>query len=449
MNPMLNTAVTLVGTQGVDFLRRRGRDDAGVTRWAQPRQVDGPADLALAALAVAPQAISVLGPLTASIGSASLDALYAIHKARPWLDAAAGGALAALAWRQGKYKQEGRFLGYGMKAVGALRLAATVLTPQVALDPHAEGKIVVTARELDRLMAPADLLVGVVINGEARCWPLEVLRRPHVLHDAVGGQPVAVTYCAFTRSAVVFRDAWRGHRLELTVAGVPSNNVAFYDKRSDGMIHQMAAKIGAGPHAGARLQTFPAFLTTWKAWKGLHPATTGLWFETEPPTTAIGRLLHWAEAQDDQLDGPLLPVRGGVDARLPAKSEVLGAWIGDEAIAISREALKARPVRELELGGEPVVVLYDLKRDMAMAYLRRVDGKVLSFEVAEHGDAVAADRETGRLWDVTGVSRDDGEISYLRPVAHAIDRVRWFAWAHFHPATAIVGDRGRLEVEAR
>lgn len=440
MNPMLNTAVALVGTKGVDFLRQRGKAADGGFHWAKTRKPDAPLDVALAALAVGPQAVSVFGPAALSAASASLETLYALHKARPWLDAVGVAALAAMAYRQGKHKLDGQWLTRGMSAIGGLRMAANFVTPPVAFNPHAEGRIVVTARELDRLLAPKDEVVGVVINGEARCWPLEVLRRPHVLHDAVGGQPVAATYCPLTRAAIVFRDAWRGHRLDLTPAGAPSNNVAFYEERSDGMIHQMAAAIGAGPHKGARLQTFPAFLTTWKAWKALNPETTGLWFETLPPTTALAKAMHWLEGLDAQREEPLLPVRGGIDGRLPAKAEVLGAWVGSEAIALSREALRERPVRELDLGGEPVVVLYDARKDMAMAYLRRVDGRVLSFEVAEHGDAVAADRETGRLWSVTGQAVDDGDDAWLRPVAHAVDRVRWYAWAHFHPTTSLVGE---------
>ena len=439
MNPTLNTAVALVGTRGVDFLRARGRA-ADARAWPGGRQADMPLDVALAALAVAPQAVSVFGPAALSAASASLEALHALHKARPWLDALGVGALAALAWRQGRHQLEGRWLTRGMSAIGGLRVAANLVTPAVAFAPHAEGHIVVTARELDRLLAPTDEVVGVLVNGEARCWPLSVLLRPHVLHDAVGGHPVAVTYCPLTRAAVVFRDAWRGHRLALTAAGAPSNNVAFYEERSDGMIHQMAAAIGTGPHKGARLQTFPAFLTTWQAWKALAPETAGLWFETLPPSPAIGRLLHGLEALDARREEPLLPVRGGIDGRLPAKAEVLGAWVGNEAIAVSREALLERPVRELDVGGEPVVILYDARKDMAMAYLRRLDGRVLSFEVAEHGDAVAADRETGRLWSITGQAVDDGESPCLRPVAHAIDRVRWYAWAHFHPRTALIGE---------
>jgi hypothetical protein len=65
---------------------------------------------------------------------------------------------------------------------------------------------------------------------------------------------------------------------------------------------------------------------------------------------------------------------------------------------------------------------------------------VLEFVPAEHGKAVAEDQTDGLLWDVAGCAQvGRGKAQCLKPVPFALDKVRWFAWAHFYRDTAIAG----------
>jgi hypothetical protein len=126
---------------------------------------------------------------------------------------------------------------------------------------------------------------------------------------------------------------------------------------------------------------------------------------------------------------------------------VLALRFKGQARAYPRALLKAQPVINTELSGEPVVVVYDEERDMAACFSRRQDGRVLNFEFARHEKGVMADRETGRVWDVTGFARDR-EGTSLVPVAFALDKVYWYAWAHFYPNTSIAGQEA-TELSAR
>lgn len=438
MIPFLETGVTLASTKGVDFLRKHRvvKTDLGA-----PTARDNAIDAALSALAIGPQLVNVLGesPLMDRVYPLPLPVLYRLYKARPYLEMVSMLALGALTYRERTAQSNSQWLNRSLKAVGALRFGAQILSAPTAFSAEESGHLVVTARELDRLLEPDDRVLGLVLNGEARCYPLEVMRKPHFLHDTVGGVPVVPTYCPTSNTALAFRDDWQGARLDFNVAGAPNGNVVFYEGHSDGLVQQLEAAIGAGPHTGDPLQVFPLANTTWRHWRALHPETTGLWYDKGPKAGAVTAMLKGLEHYDASNPEPLFRVRGGVDGRLAAKDEVLAVKYKGQARAYPRALLSVRPVINTELAGEPVVVLYDEARDMAACFSRRADGRVLTFEEARHEKGVAADRETGRVWDVTGCARDrDGTC--LAPVAFTVDKVYWYAWAHFYPQTAIAGE---------
>ncbi|MDB5101565.1 MAG: hypothetical protein JWM80_5986 [Cyanobacteria bacterium RYN_339] len=444
MIPLLEAGVTLATTRGFDYLMKQGSKAQQAKHLLMPPKAEGKAELALAALAIAPQLVNVFGPspVVERFWAMSLDQLYWLYKARPYLEGLSMAALAGLAYRQRTLKTGGKAMQVATQAIMALRFGAQMVSAPTAFAADAAGHLVVTSRELGRLLKPDDLVLGLYLNGEARCYPLEVLKRPHLLHDSVGGIPVVPTYCEHSHAAVAYRDEWRGERLELNVAASPNGNVAFYEGKSDGMIHQLEGAIGAGPNAGAILQTFPLAFTTWQAWRTLHPDTTGIWFEQGPAGGAVVAMMKGLEALDQRGRQPLFKVRGGVDPRLPAKEPVFGIRVKGRALAFTREHLRANPVQELELGGEPVVVLYDEQLDVAACYAR-----TLGFKAARHGLAVAEDT-SGRLWQVSGVPSDDRDADRLRPVAFAIDKVRWYAWSHFNPGTALAAPTKAVSVRA-
>ena len=55
-----------------------------------------------------------------------------------------------------------------------------------------------------KLLVPRDRVVGVRMGGEARAYPLRLLRWHEVVNDTVGNQPLLVTYCPLADSVVVF-----------------------------------------------------------------------------------------------------------------------------------------------------------------------------------------------------------------------------------------------------
>jgi len=55
---------------------------------------------------------------------------------------------------------------------------------------------ILEAGEADRKLNPAELVLGVVVNGEPRAYPINMLTGPsrEILNDTLGGRPIAATW---------------------------------------------------------------------------------------------------------------------------------------------------------------------------------------------------------------------------------------------------------------
>ncbi len=70
-----------------------------------------------------------------------------------------------------------------------------------------------------RHMKDVEPVVGLVLAGEARAYPVSVLMWHEIVNDTIGGVPVAVTYCPLCNSAVVFDRRLDGRVLDFGTTG--------------------------------------------------------------------------------------------------------------------------------------------------------------------------------------------------------------------------------------
>ena len=133
--------------------------------------------------------------------------------------------------------------------------------------------------ERGKLLVSTDLVIGVVIDGEARAYPLRLLRWHESVNDVVGGRAIAVTYSPLSGGMAVWDRTVEGDQIELAVSGrIYNSSTLLYDRQTDGrassLWHQLTGEAVAGPAAGRRLQPLPTVLQTWAAWTEAHPETT-------------------------------------------------------------------------------------------------------------------------------------------------------------------------------
>jgi hypothetical protein len=151
--------------------------------------------------------------------------------------------------------------------------------------PTIPGSGVKTWNEENRgkYLVTDDRVVGVVVNGEARAYPLQVLALHEICNDVLGGAPIGVTYSPLCDSVVVFDRRVSDETVEFGVSGLLYNsNLLMYDRQEDiggeSLWSQLRARAVTGPAAAAEtgLALIPVTVTHWADWLATHPETTVL-----------------------------------------------------------------------------------------------------------------------------------------------------------------------------
>jgi hypothetical protein len=235
-----------------------------------------------------------------------------------------------------------------------------------------------------------DKVIGVVVQGRARAYPIKILNWHEVVDDSIAGAPLAVTFCPLVQGAAVYRREAGGKTVVLGVSGkLYQSNLVLYDAGTQSLWSQLEGQALTGPMAGQKLTAIPNTVVTWEAWRKKHPTTDVLSINTGY-TRDYGVDPYWGYEHGDEMVSPVTHL----DERLSAHEIVLGVSAGgqEEAFPLAKLGGAAMPVRT-RLGGADLTISYD----------------------ADSGAATAS-------------------VSGERiPIYNGY----WFAWAAFHPKTAI------------
>ncbi len=287
-----------------------------------------------------------------------------------------------------------------------------------------------------------DRVLGVVINGTARAYPLVILWWHEIVNDTLGGEPVLVTYCPLTGSGLAFDPRIRGRVRNFGVSGLLyENNLVMFDRLSGGGTESLWTQLlmGAqcGTEKGAALTRVSVVETTWARWRQLYPETTVL-------SKATGHTRNYGAYPYGNYDAPdnperLFPGSPWNPAR-PPKELVLGVLTNSAAAAYPfgiLDTASASVAINDTLGGKPILVSFHHPSRTARAYLRELEGQVLEFDLSDPENLTLRDRQTGSTWNELGAATAGPLVGKrLTPVTDAWTMF-WFAWSIFHPETRI------------
>jgi len=297
----------------------------------------------------------------------------------------------------------------------------------------------------------ADLVLGVVINGEAKAYPHNIGWWHEIVNDRIGGQAISVTFCPLTGTGLVFDTTDdNGGQFELGVSGLLyNNNLIMYDRRDDSTLYpQILFSAIEGPREGEKLELLPVVETTWATWKILYPNTqvvAGGSYSQSRYTSYPYISSNLGDYRTSNLyllfglDPNLSNNSNAYSTVYDVKDRVLGVRINERSKAYHFASMAEREVINDIVGGEEIVVVRDGRADLAIPFSRVVDGQVLSFDI-ETGIAGAffglRDRETHTLWDISGRAFEGSlEGTQLRQIpAH---NSFWFAWVSFWQETEV------------
>lgn len=212
-----------------------------------------------------------------------------------------------------------------------------------------------------KILVSTDRVIGVVVNGRARAYPIRFMNLHEVVNDTLGAKAIAVTYSPLCDAVVVFDREVAGEAVRFGVSGLLSNsNLVMYDARPGGRQESLWSQIRgaaiAGPRAGSLLTILPVSLVGWADWRASHPETTIL-----APDPALAeeyeRNRYGSYFASDRLRFPVAPLPD--DGRLDLKTPMIavsGAR-GFEAYSIAEIGRSAAPdgTRRKEVAGRPIL----------------------------------------------------------------------------------------------
>jgi len=131
----------------------------------------------------------------------------------------------------------------------------------------------IAAAQADYLR-PEDRVIGIVLNGRARAYPVPILNWHEIVNDEIEGRRFAITYCPLCGTAVAFAAEIDGIATDFGVSGLLYNSdVLLYDRDTESLWSQILGKAISGPRAGSSLTRLPISHTTWRDWRARNPGS--------------------------------------------------------------------------------------------------------------------------------------------------------------------------------
>ena len=279
-----------------------------------------------------------------------------------------------------------------------------------------------------------DYVVGLVVGGKARAYPLWITDNYHVINDHLQGVPIVFTTCERCQSGAAYLAERDGQRVKFAACGMSNASLIMTDRVENASIwlHYEGVCI-AGERVGEFLTQDPTFHTTWDCWREWHPESDVML----APVDRHHRDARHGHAREEYfsrpgMDRPLVStISGPPNDEYPEHEMVLGINVD--------KGIRAYPLLEVKrnggvvedmMGDHPIVILAGPRpEDVTMAaYSRLLEGGTLSFR---HNADHFVDSETGSLWNIEGKAVDGPlQGNRLNPVRSHY--VRWHAWVYPH-----------------
>jgi hypothetical protein len=104
-------------------------------------------------------------------------------------------------------------------------------------------------------------VIGLLINGDARAYPLQILMWHEIVNDVVGGVPVSITFCPLCNAAIVFDRRLDGKTLEFGTTGkLRRSDLVMYDRQTESWWQQFLGRGIVGEMNGKELAILPSRL---------------------------------------------------------------------------------------------------------------------------------------------------------------------------------------------
>jgi len=276
-------------------------------------------------------------------------------------------------------------------------------------------------------VSPGKLIIGIMVNGEAKAYPVEIIGYHHQVQDTVGGKQVMVTYCTVCRTGRIYDPVVDGKKETFRLVGMDHFNAMFEDATTKSWWRQATGEAVTGPKKGEALVEIPSEQMTLLAWLRKYPDSKIL--QPDP---------SFLQAYADLVGFDEGTIPSDLEYRDFApwqfKSWVVGVEYKGAAIAFDWNDVVREKVINDSLPGLPFVVVIESDTVSYHVWNRNVNGRNLSFEY-DAANNFLRDQQTRSAWNYDGVCKE-GELAGNRLNIVKASQEFLHAWGQFHPGTA-------------
>lgn len=269
------------------------------------------------------------------------------------------------------------------------------------------------------------LVIGVVNNGEAKAYPIQVIGYHHQVRDTVGGMPVMITYCTVCRTGRVFSPDVDGKQETFRLVGMDHFNAMFEDATTKSWWQQATGVAVIGDLKGKALREIPSQQAKLQTWLAAYPNSLVL-----QPDTIYNKQYKSLRNFDDGTTRDEL--EGRDSASWAFKSWVIGVEHNGTASAYDWNMLYDYRLIQDSLPGMPLMIT--LENDTASFHVlnRKLNDDVLQFSNLSNGNI--SDSKTASMWNPSGLCID-GPMKGAQLSRLQASQEFWHSWKSFHPAT--------------
>jgi len=271
-----------------------------------------------------------------------------------------------------------------------------------------------------------DLVIGLRLDDEIKCYPHIILDYHEIVNDAVDGKEIAINYCPLTGSGMAWNREIDGKKTTFGISGLLYNsNVIPYDRETRSIWSQMKQVCVNGELVDKKPETFQSVETKWGTWKKLYPDSKVLSLETGM-SRDYGTYPYYDYKETKEI---MFDVANESDT-LHAKERLFGVIENDKA-ACYRFANFKGGVRLMQdtMQGKQMIVIGS-ERDNFMVAFENPGNK--KFRPTKNNVPAIFEDEDQNTYDLFGycvAGKNMGQR--LKPMNGFV--AYWFAWYAFYP----------------
>lgn len=263
------------------------------------------------------------------------------------------------------------------------------------------------------------LVIGVVMNNEAKAYPIQFIGFHHIVPDTIGGRPVLITYCTVCRSGRAFDPVVDGKGETFRLVGMDHFNAMVEDATTKSWWRQATGEAVAGEKKGKKLKEIFCTQTSLGEWLRLHPASLVMQ-EDEAYKQ------YYAKTFDYETGKSRSMLTGTDTLSWKDKSWVIGVEREAYTKAYDWSMLKGKHIIEDNSDQHRTVIVLSKDNRSFFAFDMSGDTSVITF----YEDMIALN---GHRYMIDGTGID---TSYSLKKLPAYQEF-WHSWRTFHPETKV------------